>query len=176
MSAAIKPQDKGEFMEGVVKRNPGETELHQKEYSMLHKFKITTCAFILCLFGLTLITVSPVFAEKSPEFIACQQMKWKDGKKAKKNCFRNLARDLEAAGAAAEVSKSAPLLMGDARKGTWEGDYFSKGAVNCYDRIPDFFGAPNTLNPDNGASGTAVRFAWMTHCTNAVMDEWERRD
>ena len=25
---------------------------------MLHKFKITTCAFILCLFGLTLMTVS----------------------------------------------------------------------------------------------------------------------
>ena len=25
---------------------------------MLQKFKITTCAFILCLFGLTLMTVS----------------------------------------------------------------------------------------------------------------------
>ncbi len=59
---------------------------------MLQKFKITTCAFILCLFGLTLITVSPVFAEDSPEFIACQQMK---GKKAKKNCFRDLARENE---------------------------------------------------------------------------------
>ena len=30
---------------------------------MLQKFKIIPCAFILCLFGLTLITVSPVFAE-----------------------------------------------------------------------------------------------------------------
>ena len=30
---------------------------------MLQKFKITTCAFILCLFGLTLMTVSPVFAQ-----------------------------------------------------------------------------------------------------------------
>ena len=56
---------------------------------MFHKFKITSCAFILCLFGLTLMTVSPVFAEDSPEFIACQQMK---GKMAKKNCFRDLAR------------------------------------------------------------------------------------
>jgi hypothetical protein len=54
---------------------------------MLHKFKITTCAFILCLFGLTLITVSPVFAS-SPEFIECQEMK---GKEKKKNCFRDLA-------------------------------------------------------------------------------------
>ena len=32
---------------------------------MLQKFKITTCVFILCLFGLTLITVSPVFAQMS---------------------------------------------------------------------------------------------------------------
>ena len=30
---------------------------------MLQKFKITSCAFFLCLFGLTLMTVSPVFAE-----------------------------------------------------------------------------------------------------------------
>ena len=59
---------------------------------MLKKLKITTCTFTLCLFGLTLITVSPVFAEDSPEFIACQQMKWKGGKKEKKNCFRDLAR------------------------------------------------------------------------------------
>jgi hypothetical protein len=29
---------------------------------MLHKFEIISCAFILCLFGLTLMTVSPVFA------------------------------------------------------------------------------------------------------------------
>ena len=50
---------------------------------MLQKFKITTCAFILCLFGLTLMTVSPVFAEDSPEFTACAQMDWKADKKAK---------------------------------------------------------------------------------------------
>ena len=30
---------------------------------MLQKFKITSCVFILCLFGLTLITVSPIFAQ-----------------------------------------------------------------------------------------------------------------
>ena len=58
---------------------------------MFHKFKITTCAFILCLFGLTLMTVSPVFAadEDSPAFKQCQQIK---GKMTKKNCFRDLAR------------------------------------------------------------------------------------
>ena len=38
--------------------------------------------------------MSPVFAEDSAEFIACQQMQWKEGKKAKKDCFRDLARDL----------------------------------------------------------------------------------
>jgi peptidoglycan hydrolase CwlO-like protein len=63
---------------------------------MFHKFKITTCAFILCLFGLTLMTVSPVFAEDSQEFKSCQQMKWKGGKKAKKNCFKDLASSLQA--------------------------------------------------------------------------------
>ena len=62
---------------------------------MLKKLKITTCTFTLCLFGLTLITVSPVFAEDSPEFIACQQQ---FGIKAKKNCFKNLARAYEQAG------------------------------------------------------------------------------
>jgi len=66
---------------------------------MFHKFKITTCAFILCLFGLTLMTVSPVFAadEDSPAFKQCQQIK-PHGKfgpmKQKKNCFRDLARIL----------------------------------------------------------------------------------
>ena len=54
---------------------------------MLPKLKITTYVFILCLFGLTLITVSPVFAS-SPEFTECQKTK---GKEKKKNCFKNLA-------------------------------------------------------------------------------------
>jgi len=31
---------------------------------MLQKFKITSYAFIICLFGFTLITVSPVFAQQ----------------------------------------------------------------------------------------------------------------
>ena len=57
---------------------------------MLQKFKITTCAFILCLFGLTLMMVSPVFAVDSQEFIACQKIK--GNMKQKKNCFRDLAR------------------------------------------------------------------------------------
>jgi hypothetical protein len=55
---------------------------------MLQKLKITTYVFILFLFGFTLITVSPVFAEDSPEFGACQQ----GSLIAKKNCYRDLAR------------------------------------------------------------------------------------
>ena len=62
---------------------------------MLQKFKITTCAFILCLFGLTLITVSPVLAEDSAAFVGCKQIK--GDLKGKKNCFKRLARELEAA-------------------------------------------------------------------------------
>ena len=32
---------------------------------MFHQFKITSYAFILCLFGLTLMTASPVFAQQT---------------------------------------------------------------------------------------------------------------
>ena len=56
---------------------------------MLQKFKVTTCAFILCLFGLTLMTVSPVLADVSTTLNECKAMKWSDGKKAKKDCFRD---------------------------------------------------------------------------------------
>jgi len=45
--------------------------------------------------AVTFIPVSTVFAEDSTDFVACQQMKWKAGKKAKKNCFRDLVRQIE---------------------------------------------------------------------------------
>ena len=67
---------------------------------MLQKFKITICAFILCLFGVTLTTVSPVLAEDSKEFKECQQIKTKKNlviMKQKKNCFMDLARALNPA-------------------------------------------------------------------------------
>ena len=62
---------------------------------MLKTYRIIPFAFILFLFGFTLITVSPVIAEDSPEFVACQQIKPAgDFKlmKQKKNCFRDVAR------------------------------------------------------------------------------------
>jgi hypothetical protein len=55
---------------------------------MLKMYGVISSVFILFLFGFTLITVSPVFAEDSPEFGACQQ----GSLIAKKNCFRDLAR------------------------------------------------------------------------------------
>ena len=62
---------------------------------MLQKFKITSCAFILCLFALTLMTVTPVFAADSAAFVQCQQIKPNGTSvalmKQKKNCFKNLA-------------------------------------------------------------------------------------
>ena len=82
---------------------------------MLQKFKITFYAIILCLFGLPLMTssgfsfgVASAFKGKvkrtittmtnavakdktTAEFVECQQMKWKDGKKAKMKCFKDLA-------------------------------------------------------------------------------------
>ena len=82
---------------------------------MLQKLKITFYAIILCLFGLPLMTssgfsfgVASAFKGKvkrtvttmtnavakdktTAEFVECQQMKWKDGKKAKMKCFKDLA-------------------------------------------------------------------------------------
>ena len=65
---------------------------------MLQKFKVTTFAFILCLVGLALISVSPIFAAYSAAFVECQKIK-PHGKfrpvEEKKNCFRDLATTLQ---------------------------------------------------------------------------------
>ena len=41
---------------------------------MSQKLKVTTFAFILCLVGLALILVSPVFAADSAAFVECQKI------------------------------------------------------------------------------------------------------
>ena len=61
---------------------------------MLQKFNITTYAVVLCLFGFMLFTAAPVFADPQGEFDDCKAMKWKEGKRAKKNCFRDIAEEL----------------------------------------------------------------------------------
>ena len=69
---------------------------------MLQKLKITTYVFILCLFGLTLITVSPIFAEDSAAIDKCESMsKHRRGKRFVRStdqisCYKSLVRELTA--------------------------------------------------------------------------------
>mgnify|MGYP003960879429 FL=1 len=69
---------------------------------MLQKLKITTYVFILCLFGLTLITVSPIFAEDSTAIDKCENMsKHRRGKRFVRStdqisCYKSLVRELTA--------------------------------------------------------------------------------
>jgi len=60
---------------------------------MLQKFKITSCAFILVLFGFSLMTVSPVLAADGDGFTVCDNM---PEAASKLTCFRDLARSLRA--------------------------------------------------------------------------------
>ena len=65
---------------------------------MLKTYRIIPLGFILFFFGFTLITVAPVLAEDSPEFVACQQIKPAGDfnlMKQKKNCFRDVARSFQ---------------------------------------------------------------------------------
>ena len=64
-----------------------------KEESMLQKFKITSCAFILVLFGCILKTVSPVLAVDGDGFTVCDNM---PEAADELSCFRDLARSLRA--------------------------------------------------------------------------------
>ncbi len=59
---------------------------------MLQKLKITTYVFILCLFGLTLITVSPVFAESFEESARVLQCEQSNSADEKANCYKEFAR------------------------------------------------------------------------------------
>jgi hypothetical protein len=59
---------------------------------MLKKLKVTSCVFILCLFGLTLMPVSPVSAQTFPE---CSEMK--KGSK-RKECRKACKEYAESAG------------------------------------------------------------------------------
>ena len=69
---------------------------------MLQKLKITTYVFILCLFGLTLITVSPIFAADSAAIDKCEKMsKHRRGKRFVRStdqisCYKSLVRELTA--------------------------------------------------------------------------------
>ena len=62
---------------------------------MLQKFKITTCAIILCFSGLSIMTISPVFASDFGDRLTkCNNIKGKDSGKNNKNtkmeCYKKL--------------------------------------------------------------------------------------
>ena len=78
---------------------------------MLKTYRIIPVVFILFLFGFTLISVSPVIAEDSSEFVACQQIKPSGDfrlMKQKKNCFRDVARLYQVASVNSAVTPSDP--------------------------------------------------------------------
>ena len=78
---------------------------------MLKTYRIIPLVFILFLFGFTLITVAPVIAEDSSEFIACQEIKPSGDfqlMKQKKNCFRDVARLYQVASVNSAVTPSDP--------------------------------------------------------------------
>ena len=63
---------------------------------MIQKFKMTTFAAVLCLFGLMLFTAAPVFADPQGEFDDCKEMEKGKGKNrlSKLRCFKDLAEEL----------------------------------------------------------------------------------
>ena len=71
---------------------------------MLQKLKITTYVFILCLFGLTLITVSPVFAESFEESARVLQCEQSNSADEKANCYKEFARSYYDAQQSIEVN------------------------------------------------------------------------
>ena len=78
---------------------------------MLKTYRIIPLVFILFFFGFPLSTVSPVIAEASPEFVACQQIKPRGDfrlMKQKKNCFRDVARLYQVASVNSAVTPSDP--------------------------------------------------------------------
>ena len=80
---------------------------------MLKTYRIIPSTFILFLFGLTLITVSSVSAQDSPEFMACKQIKPRGNfklMKQKKNCFRDVARLFQVASVNSAVPPSDPSI------------------------------------------------------------------
>jgi len=83
---------------------------------MLQKFKITSCALILFLFGLTLTAVSPVFSADSAAFKQCQQIKSDEkfiytNDKLKLKCFRDLARSLQVRAETVPISNAGDVKL-----------------------------------------------------------------
>ena len=96
---------------------------------MLHKFKITICAFILCLFGLTLMTVTPVLAMDS-EFARCDNIGSGEVTqqilKKMLRCFKPLALDSD--GIKGEAYQQCQSM----EKGPSERDSWPRRKLECF--------------------------------------------
>ena len=84
---------------------------------MLQNFKVTSYAIILVLFGLTLMTVSPVIAVDGDGFTVCDNM---PEAASKLSCFRDLARSLRAAVEDMTTAASSQEAAVDDAEGTKE--------------------------------------------------------
>ena len=84
---------------------------------MLQNFKVTSYAIILVLFGLTLMTVSPVIAADGDGFTVCDNM---PEAASKLSCFRDLARSLRAAVENMTTAASSQEAAVDDAEGTKE--------------------------------------------------------
>ena len=117
---------------------------------MLQKFKVTTCAFILCMFGLTLMTVSPVFADVSTTLDACKAMKWSDGKKAKKNCFRDGWSALLDSQTTPQAPQNSPVAAPPVVRGP-NGSYLRGKTLLCED-ITELVAIMDAVDKELGTS------------------------
>ena len=84
---------------------------------MLQNFKVTSYAIILVLFGLILMTVSPVVAADGDGFTVCDNM---PEAASKLSCFRDLARSLRAAVEDMTTAASSQEAAVDDAEGTKE--------------------------------------------------------
>ena len=123
---------------------------------MLPKFKITTCVFILCLFGLTLITVSPVFAGDSAAFVECQKIKGKTNKEAKIKCFADLAQSI------------LPLGDNTGRQEACDKTKGGKKRANCFRNLA------RTLQDEDDARGQAKDAQRLSDKAEAKL--WDGKD
>ena len=125
---------------------------------MLPKFKITTCVFILCLFGLTLITVSPVFAGDSAAFVECQKIKGKTNKEAKIKCFADLAQSI------------LPLGDNTGRQEACDKTKGGKKRANCFRNLA------RTLQDEEDARSQAKALQVQSDAAEAKLWDGTKRD
>ena len=108
---------------------------------MIQKFKMTTFAAVLCLFGFMLFSAAPVYADRQENFQECKDMKWTEGKKAKKNCFRDLAKSYPRS----DLKKSGLAVCKGMTWGEEKGDKKLKTA--CFGKLVGALGSQGSKTP-----------------------------